>query len=204
VSPDDLKQQKEVELYAAEMAAWFNTSLERDKSIFALSAGGIGLLLTLLTTIGLNNVVLLVLYIAAVLAFLVSLVAVVAIFRHNQVHIERVSQGHYALDPVLTLLDQVAISAFGIGAVLAAVIAIATAVISYSERENSMSEEQKPRVPRTQLDRSFNGLGNLHQPGSDSATAPASPRTTTDAPAAPTTQPSSIPPPTVPTTSEAK
>lgn len=53
MTSDEIEQQKSVEFYAAGINAWYNTSLEHDKSIFSLSAGGIGLLITLLTTVGL-------------------------------------------------------------------------------------------------------------------------------------------------------
>ena len=43
-SPDETTRLKEVEFYAANVGAWLNTSLEHDKSILTLSAGGIGLL----------------------------------------------------------------------------------------------------------------------------------------------------------------
>ena len=72
VSPEDLKQQKEVEFYATSVTAWYNTALERDRGLFTLSAGGIGLLLTLLTTVGLKDLVLVVLYVCTILAFLTS------------------------------------------------------------------------------------------------------------------------------------
>jgi hypothetical protein len=40
---DDIKK-KEIAFYTAGVTAWYNTSLEHDKSLFTLSAGGIGLL----------------------------------------------------------------------------------------------------------------------------------------------------------------
>ena len=40
MSPEDLKQQKEVEFYATSVTAWYNTALERDRGLFTLSAGG--------------------------------------------------------------------------------------------------------------------------------------------------------------------
>lgn len=48
MEPDELKQQKELALYTAQVDAWVTTSFERDKSLLTLSAGGIGLLLTIL------------------------------------------------------------------------------------------------------------------------------------------------------------
>lgn len=80
MTPEEIKNQKEVEFYAASVNAWFNTSLEHDKSLFTLSAGGIGLLLTLLTTVGLSSAESLVLYIGAILSFLSAIIAILLIF----------------------------------------------------------------------------------------------------------------------------
>jgi len=183
MSHDPTQQQKEVEFYAAAVAAWLNTSLEHDKSVFALSAGGIGLLITLLTTVGLSNVVLLVLYVTAILAFLSSLIAVLAIFRRNRTHIEQVFLGNRAPDPLLTVLDQVAVASFGIGAILTAVIGISTAVSSYSTKEKTLASENKQVPTGEQLNKSFNGLGGLQQQSIGVASSPAPSPATAPAPA---------------------
>jgi hypothetical protein len=39
--------QKEVEYYAAQVNAWLNTKFEHDKSLLTLSAGGLGLLISI-------------------------------------------------------------------------------------------------------------------------------------------------------------
>jgi hypothetical protein len=46
---------KEVEYFAAIANAWVNTRVEHDKSLLTLSAGGIGLLITLLSTVGIET-----------------------------------------------------------------------------------------------------------------------------------------------------
>jgi hypothetical protein len=173
MSIDPTQQQKDVEFYAAAVSAWLNTSLEHDKSVFALSAGGIGLLITLLTTVGVSNVVLLVLYVAAILAFLASLISVLAVFRRNRTHIEQVCLGNRAPDPLLTVLDQVAVATFGIGAILAAVIGISTAVSSYSTKERALASENKRYPTGEPLSKSFNGLGGLQQQPAGVASSPA-------------------------------
>jgi hypothetical protein len=172
MSTDPIQQQKDVEFYAAAVTAWFNTSLEHDKSVFALSAGGIGLLITLLTTVGLSNVVLLILYVVAILAFLSSLIAVLAVFSRNRTHIEQVFLGNRAPDPVLTVLDLIAVATFGIGAILTAVIGISTAVVSYSTKEKIMATENKQVQTGEPLNKSFNGVGNLQPQITDNAPSP--------------------------------
>jgi len=194
MSPEELIEQKQIQFYAAGLAAWYNSALEHDKSIFALSAGGIGLLLTLLTTIGVGSVCLLVLYIASIVCFLGSLVVVLVIFRRNRTHIEQVFSGTaQASDPLLERLDIAAIAAFGLGAVLASVVAMSVAVNSFvaKEKERAMANEGENQSsvpvplkesfnkvtnlqPGADLGKSFNGVGNL-QPQPVASTPPATP-----------------------------
>ena len=55
MAQNEIDEQKKIEFYAASVAAWYESSLEHDKSLLTLSAGGIGLLITLLTTVGLGS-----------------------------------------------------------------------------------------------------------------------------------------------------
>ena len=203
MTPEEVEHQKSIEFYAAGVNAWYNTSLEHDKSVFALSAGGIGLLITLLTTIGLTSSLLLHLYITAILCFLVSLCSVLVIFRRNRTHIEQVlvAKG-VTSDSFLKNLDLVAMLAFGAGAVLTAAIGISAAVSSFESKAKAMAIENKVQSsvrartgdsfngvtnlqPTTEFTKSFNGVGKL-QPqavASSPASAPA-PVTPASAPVA--------------------
>ncbi len=167
MTSEDIEDQKRVEYYAASVSAWYNTSLEHDKGIFTLSAGGIGLLLTLLTTVGLYSAEALILYIGAILSFVISLLAVLIVFKCNQTHIQEILSGKsISNDPVLNKLDSIAIYAFGIGAIFTAIISISTAVHSYTTNEKTMTNEdiKKTSVPLRVSLGSFNGAFNLQQP----------------------------------------
>lgn len=144
MTEDELAQHKEIEFYASNVNAWFATSLEHDKSVLALSAGGIGLLLTLLTTVGLSSVWALVLYIGALASFVISLVTVLFVYRRNRTYIEQVVVAKAPKsDPLLSSADTIALLAFGLGVVLAAMIGVGAAVQSYTSKELSMSKEPK-------------------------------------------------------------
>ena len=160
--PEEIENQKEVEFYAASVNAWFNTSLEHDKSLLTLSAGGIGLLLTLLTTAGLSSAEALILYIGAITSFVVALVAILIVFRRNRTHIEEIlSRKSKSNDPLLTKLDTTALWAFGIGVLFTAIIGIATAVHSYTTKEKTMANETTKKTEIRIGRDSFNGAGNL-------------------------------------------
>ena len=167
MTQDEIDDQKKIEFYAASVAAWYESSLEHDKSLLTLSAGGIGLLITLLTTVGLGTSEALVLYVGAIISFVVSLVSVLFVFRRNQNHIEDVLSGkNQGTDPVLSRLDRIAIYSFGLGVVFTAVIGISAAIHSFSSKERIMANETTKTTETVPLRESFNGASNL-QSGTD-------------------------------------
>lgn len=167
MTPEEIVHQKEVEYYASSVNAWFNTSLEHDKSVLTLAAGGIGLLLTLLTTVGLSSAESLILYIAAISSFLVALIAVLVVFRRNRTYIEQLLTGEATgNDPVLSRADNVALWAFGLGVVFTAIIGIAAAVHSFTSKDKAMANESTKSNQTVPLRESFNGASNL-QPATE-------------------------------------
>jgi hypothetical protein len=186
------ESQKRVEYHAASYNAWFNTSLEHDKSLLALSAGGIGLLLTLLTTVGLSSAEALVLYISAIICFVVALVAILVVFRRNRTYIENILSGKSTgSDPLLTIFDTTAMWAFGIGVGFTAIIGIAAAIHSYSNKEKTMSNEIVKKLENAPVLESYNNAINLQKSFNNAtnlipqhAASTASPAVITPAPAA--------------------
>jgi len=152
---------KAVEYYAAQVNAWFNTKFEHDKSLLTLSAGGIGLLITLLSTTGVRSVESLILYVLALLAFIVCLGTLLWIFRRNANHLEEVAQGKASSDPVLMLLDNIAISSFLLGVLLSSIVGISTAFNSYQGKEHQMAEDKTNATQQTTLRESVNGVSNM-------------------------------------------
>ncbi len=89
----ELGDEKEIAWYAAALDAWYGTRLEHDKSLLTLSAGGIGLLITLASTVGIPSRIALRLASLAILAFILCVVAVLLIFKGNSGHLEDVVHG---------------------------------------------------------------------------------------------------------------
>lgn len=156
-----MSEGKEVEFYAAKANAWFNTKLEYDKSLLVLSAGAIGLLITLLTTGGVKTVTLFFLFGVAIFSFLVCLGAVLAIFIRNAKHLESLIAGKNENDPLLGLLDSMSIFSFVLGVVLAAIIGMATAANQVFTTEAIMSDKKDTTQSNVPLRESFNGAANL-------------------------------------------
>jgi hypothetical protein len=166
MTPQEIEDQKTVEYYSAAVTAWFNTALEHDKSILTLAAGGIGLLITLLTTVGLSTAEALVLYIFAIGCFVVALVSVLIVFRNNKIHIEKILAGKQTgSDPCLAKVDVVAIWAFGLGVVLTAIIGISAAIHSFTTKEKSMATEANKTTQSSSINESFNGAAKIQPTG---------------------------------------
>lgn len=162
--PTDTQELKAVEFYSASVAAWYNTQLEHDKNLLALSAGGIGLLITLLTTVGVFSVVGLVLYFVSLCCFVTCLGCVLVIFKRNGKYIEVLVKGDIPPnDPSLQHLDSVAIYSFAAGVFFAVVLGFSAAITSYSnkEKEKIMANENKASSGKTFAQDSFTGAANL-------------------------------------------
>lgn len=142
MTEEEAMQHKEIEFYAANLGAWFDTRMEHDKSLLTLSAGGIGLLVTLMSTVGVRSVEGLVLYIAALVAFLICLVSIVWIFKKNSTHPEAVNRSDAVSDPVLRLLDGVAVGGGIAGVFLSSSLGISAAVAAFNSNGEHMADQR--------------------------------------------------------------
>lgn len=169
---EDLQEKKEVAFYQAGVAAWYNTALEHDKSLCTLSVGGIGLLMTLIRTMGVPSAETLVLYVLALIFFLVCLVSVLVIFKKNKSHIEHVIQDTQDahINDSLVIFDNVAIWSFGLAVLLSAVIGVSSAVSSYTTKVTQMAKEddKKQIVPTCSNANSSKSAPENLEPGLES------------------------------------
>lgn len=194
MTPEELVDQKQVEFYASSVDAWYNTSLERDKSILALSAAGVGVLVTLATTVGVQTPIALILCAGALAAFLVAVFVVLEIFHGNRAHIEDIIKGKASgNDPKLDRLDTIAARAFRTGVLLTALVGVVVAIHSYLEREKSVANENVTKVTTpVDMTKSFSGATNLQPapiaPSAPAAPAPSATVTTVSTPPAPAAQ----------------
>jgi len=162
MTPDEIAQAKEVQFYAAGVTGWYSTRMEHDKSLLTLSAGGLGLLVTLLNTVGVSSAEGLVLYLAAMLSFLLCLGSILAIFKKNSAHLEAALKDCAPpLDPWLTKLDNTAIITFASGILLSSVIGISAAISSLSMKGVAMANDNKSQSGKAMAHDSLNGVSNL-------------------------------------------
>jgi len=163
---DELRQLKSVEFYAASVTAWYTSALEHDKSLFALSGGGIALLITLLTTTGIEEVATLVLFCLATTAFLVTLGCLLWVFRLNQNYIaQTLTTGSLVDDPKLKRLDQTARWSFWLGILFAAAVGFSTAWTTFnkklSDKEKTMANDKPAPTQSVPTFDSVNGAAKL-------------------------------------------
>ena len=176
VMSDGIDHQKHVEFYSAGLTAWYTTRLEHDKGLLTLSAGGIGLLMTLMTTVGVSSAESLVLHVSALVTFLVCLIAVLIIFKKNADHLEDVIVGTASQDdPALSRLDAVATWSFAFGVMFSVLIGISAAINSYGKVEKKMSSSDQKQSSTGIAQESFNGIAKLQPASPQSSSSTESP-----------------------------
>ncbi len=123
-SDNDFDPAEAADLRSAARAAWFETSMEKDRSLLTLSAGAIGLLITLASTTPVRSKVLFGLSVAA---FVACIIAILIVFNLNRGYLLAVVQGTAPLkDEQLERLDGFAMAAFCAGVILFAAFGIST------------------------------------------------------------------------------
>lgn len=164
---ENQQNDKEVEFYAANLNAWLNTRFEHDKSLLSLSAGGIGILITLLSNSAANSIYSLVFYFFAITSFMICLGALLWVFRRNAKHLEDVVKNINTSDSLLKCLDNIALISFIVGVIFASLIGFSTVVTTYYEKEQQkMAKPQESSVkPTTQPSDSgkfsIDGIANM-------------------------------------------
>lgn len=121
---------KEIEYYSQIVSAWVTTKLEKDKSILTISAAGLGLLVTLISTLGINNFTEMILYICTIFFFMIAIVTMILIFERNSHRLENQVNGNDAQDYILSILDYLGVISFSIAIFFTFIIGISVSLHS--------------------------------------------------------------------------
>lgn len=143
--PDDLSE-AEAQWRSTMLDAWYQTRMEKDRTLLTLSAGGVAVLVTLLTTVGVAWWWTGILYAVAVIAFIVAIHAAICIFHYNADHImeaaEDAAKAHESpLRTKLQRLDKRLERAFWIGVAFSIAVGVASATHSF-HMERSMADKR--------------------------------------------------------------
>src|SRR3990172_5718237 len=106
------RRDKRVAYYAALVEAWLGTRMEKDRTLLALSAGGLGLPASFLTGGRSVSCGQLVFYGIGAVAFLAAVAAVLVVLTRNSGVLEDAMAGGDGKDTVIEILDRVAMVGF--------------------------------------------------------------------------------------------
>src|SRR4028119_1019749 len=134
--------------YSAMINAWLQTKIERDKQLLTLSSSAIGLLVTLLRTVGVSSWLQIALFSAALFAFLVTVISILIILGKNATRIQEALNGSETRNRALALLDEVATISFIMGMIMVVIIGIYSATSSLDEKGTNMNKDNIGNTPR--------------------------------------------------------
>ena len=157
---------KNIAHYSVLLSAWIQTKMERDKTLVTLSSAAIGLLTTILTTVGVKNIWVILFFIIAVCSFIVTIWSSLVIYQLNSKHLEDALKGSSEADPMLEKYDKLSIRAFVIGAIAAMLIGASSAFFNLTTKESKkMANKEQNDSNKSEVvssNESFNGIGGLN------------------------------------------
>lgn len=145
---------KNIAFYSVLLETWIENRMERDRTLVTLSAGGIGLLVTIIAAFGIRSICELVFYGMAIIGFVVTIILALVIYQKNSKEIEASLRG--TEPPNLKPYDQCSWKAF-IFAIVCTVCAAFIGVLHASPFTNinrSAEMSQEKQVPVNEQDRS--------------------------------------------------
>jgi len=174
-SRHDAPNEKDTAFYSACVNAWISTKMEKDKSLLTLATGGVGLLVTLLTTIGTQSVTEVFLYGGAFAAFLVTIICTITVFGKNASHMESlIKNKDDGSDRYLNRLDRVIIWSFIIGLLFSMSLGVKSGVNHFRHVESVVSDKNSSNRPGySDSNKSLGGLGSLRPESNQSNNPPA-------------------------------
>jgi hypothetical protein len=127
---NELKE-KQLAFYSAIVDAYVQTSLERDRSLLNLSVGAIGLLVTLLTTVGAQSFFVITLYIFSFLFFTFSIILILRVFNLNKIYLLQLANNESIDEPKFKKYDRAIYWFFLMGIIFSSSIGITNAIIHF-------------------------------------------------------------------------
>jgi hypothetical protein len=190
MTEDEMNQQKEIVYYQTLLSAYSENSFEKDRSLLTLSGGAIGLLITLLTTVGVSSSAELVLYILTFLFFGICIVLLLYVFNLDKAYLLKIANKEVIDDKKLIIFDHAIFILFLVGIVLFSSIGIVAGINQINKKEQIiMSKESSKRpvdeslqglnkmLPDSDCKKSLQGLNKLEPPAT--SPQPSQPKTTT-------------------------
>ncbi|WP_024955106.1 hypothetical protein [Sulfurospirillum arcachonense] len=152
---------KNIAHYSVLLGAWIQTKMERDKTLVTLSSAAIGLLITVLTTVGVQSIYEIVLFIISIVAFIITIWSALVIYQLNSKHLEDALRGSSESDPNLEKYDKLSIRAFISGTVFALLVGTVSAYNKITLKEEKMGNQEQNKSKTVMINDSINGIAGL-------------------------------------------
>lgn len=155
---------KYIEYYSQAYASFYNTTLEKDKSILTLSVAGLGFLITFANLNVKLGCVAYAAFILAALAYLYSIYNIITIFGENAKYIIEIttdSGKEGEIETQLKKYDKRAINSFYIGIILSLALGVITSFQSQLKEENIVAEENTDFKNLKVIGESYGGVSML-------------------------------------------
>lgn len=170
----DVEKNKYVEFYSQSYASFYNTTMEKDKSILAVSAGGIGFLITLINFSKEIEIYEYIVFLFASLSFILAIFTIIHIFGKNAEYIISLTTELDDCDEKeckLKILDKIATYAFTLGMALSLVLGITLSyqnikkeVVTVTDNKDTskvMGQLNESAAGASTIKRSFTGAAQL-------------------------------------------
>lgn len=133
--------------YGAVVSGFIESSMERDRSLFTISAGAIGLLITLMSTVGPRFRYEIAIYIFSFLSFGLCIILLLKVFNLNKEYFKQLAKDEEPDDAKLGMYDKWIYRFFIIGICLFFAEGIITSInqLKSVEVKAMAKEEQKPK-----------------------------------------------------------
>ena len=150
--------------------SWLGSIMERDKSIFTVASGGIGLLFAFIQESKIRTQFEMCVYLIALAGFLAAVIASVLVFKENRDYFQALLLKTERNDKILSFLDKLMIGGFFIGIAFSTIFVGLKTIESYTENQKNENpamndNNRKPtQNPRERLDESAKGFDRLAPP----------------------------------------
>ena len=114
----DEHTQRKVAYYSALINAWIQSRMEVDKTLIIISSAGIGLLVTIITTLGISNTAEFLIFIGAFVSFFIVIVTCIIVLDKNPHYIKSILYKEDNKETKLDVYDKLAKSFFVIAVAL--------------------------------------------------------------------------------------
>lgn len=152
---------KNIAHYQTLLSTWIETRMEQDKMVITLSAAAIGLLVTIITTVGIKGFWQYFFAVASFAGFIIATCGCLHIFQVNAKHLEENLRCQSADDTskLLKKLDRLTIVCFYAGIVCAVLMAISASFQKTGGVTMTESKEAPKKIEK--LQESVNGIKKL-------------------------------------------